>query len=56
MFHDMPLKLHVDYFYTISNKITNNMNKIKLIPLALAAFMFSACSSEDTENGGVTTT
>lgn len=28
------------------------MNKIKLIPLALAAFMFSACSSEDTENGG----
>lgn len=27
------------------------MNKIKLIPLALAAFMFSACSSEDTENG-----
>lgn len=52
MFHDMPLKLHVDYFYTISNKITNNMNKIKLIPLALAAFMFSACSSEDTENGG----
>lgn len=28
------------------------MNKIKLIPLALAAFMLSACSSEDTENGG----
>lgn len=28
------------------------MNKIKFIPLALAAFMFSACSSEDTENGG----
>lgn len=28
------------------------MNKIKLIPLALAAFMFSACTSEDTENGG----
>lgn len=51
MFHDMPLNLHVDYI-TFSNKITNNMNKIKLIPLALAAFMFSACSSEDTENGG----
>lgn len=51
MFHDMPLSLHVDYI-TFSNKITNNMNKIKLIPLALAAFMFSACSSEDTENGG----
>lgn len=51
MFHDMPLTLHVDYI-TFSNKITNNMNKIKLIPLALAAFMFSACSSEDTENGG----
>lgn len=28
------------------------MNKIKLIPLALTAFMLSACSSEDTENGG----
>lgn len=28
------------------------MNKIKLIPLALAAFMFSACSSEDTEKWG----
>ena len=28
------------------------MNKIKLIPLALAAFMLSACSSEDPENGG----
>lgn len=55
MYHDMPLTLHVDYI-TFSNKITNNMNKIKLIPLALAAFMFSACSSEDTENGGVTTT
>lgn len=55
MFHDMPLTLHVDYI-TFSNKITNNMNKIKLIPLALSAFMFSACSSEDTENGGVTTT
>lgn len=51
MFHDMPLNLHVDYI-TFSNKITNNMNKIKLILLALAAFMFSACSSEDTENGG----
>lgn len=51
MFHDMLLNLHVDYI-TFSNKITNNMNKIKLIPLALAAFMFSACSSEDTENGG----
>lgn len=51
MFHYMPLNLHVDYI-TFSNKITNNMNKIKLIPLALAAFMFSACSSEDTENGG----
>lgn len=51
MFHNMPLNLHVDYI-TFSNKITNNMNKIKLIPLALAAFMFSACSSEDTENGG----
>ncbi len=51
MFHDMLLSLHVDYI-TFSNKITNNMNKIKLIPLALAAFMFSACSSEDTENGG----
>lgn len=51
MFHYMPLTLHVDYI-TFSNKITNNMNKIKLIPLALAAFMFSACSSEDTENGG----
>lgn len=51
MFHDMPLNLHVDYI-TFSNKITNNVNKIKLFPLALAAFMFSACSSEDPENNG----
>lgn len=50
----MPLSLHVDYF--LQFQTNKNMNKIKLIPLALAAFMFSACSSEDTENGGVTTT
>lgn len=46
----MPLSLHVDYF--LQFQTNKNMNKIKLIPLALAAFMFSACSSEDTENGG----
>lgn len=50
MYHYMPLSLHVDYF--LQFQTNKNMNKIKLIPLALAAFMFSACSSEDTENGG----